>query len=317
MSAVSRSLVIFLALALASMPSSASTRVAIYAIIDDIVFEPADLEPDRVWLSGVFVVPQPISSGLHQPPTRGNLYFSLHAANPDGTRADWQALRAAAGTGQVVGFGEYWMPCSKSATDTGFPDRASASCSFETVVHSTDRTLATPGPYPARIDEGVVTVFDHSDDLCPRFGQPSVQIVADLRNAHSPDSVRGEPPPCREWIGLLASSDLATAFRLQQRDPEWAAAAETMVLERLAGVEGLRLADVNVQCRDTVCRIHLAFPTAEYRDTTGNKLAAEALLNLPGFAPGGKIDPGYDAPTIDFYTQRRKPPDSADTPSTR
>jgi hypothetical protein len=316
MNAALRSLVIFPAFALASMPSFASTRVAIYAIIDDIVFEPADLEPDRAWISGVFVVPKPISSGLHQAPTRGNLYFNLNPANPDGTRADWQALRAAAGTGQVVGFGEYWMPCSSSPSRAAFgpvfPD--GINCSFDAAVEKTDRTRAMPGPYPAPSDEGVVTVFDHSDDLCPRFGRPSVQIVADLREAHSPGSVRGEPPPCEEWIGLLASSDLATAFRLQQRDREWADATETLILQRIADVEGLRLADVNVQCRDTVCRIHLAFPTAEYRDATGNKLAAEALLNLPGFASGGKIDPGYDAPTIDFYTQRRNPPEPADAP---
>jgi hypothetical protein len=319
MSATFRWPVIFLAFALATTPSFASTRVAIYGIIDDIAFEPADLEPDRVWISGVFVVPHPISSGLHRPPTRGNLYFSLYAANPDGTRADWQALRAVAGTGQVIGFGQYWMPCSSSPSRAAlgplFPD--SANCSFDAAVEQADRTRAMPRPYPAPSDEGVVTVFDQSDDLCPRFGRPSVQIVADLRNVHSPGSVRDEPPPCREWIGLLASSDLATAFSLQQRDREWADATETLILKSLADVAGLRLADVNVQCRDTVCRIHLAFPTAEYQEAAGNRLATDALVNLPGFAPGGKVDPGYDAATIDYYLQRRKPPDPADTRSTR
>ncbi len=311
MNAALRWPVIFLGLALASTPALASTRVAIYAIIDDIVFEPSDFEPERVWISGVFVVPVPISSGLHQPPARGHLYFNLYAASPVGTRADWQALRAAAGTGKVVGFGQYWMPCRSSSSRTAlgppFPGAGDSNCSFDTVVHTTDRTRATPGPYPAPGEEGVVTVFDHSDDLCPRFGRPSVQIIADLREAHAPGSVHGDPPPCIERIGLLASSDLKVAFRLQSRDSEWADSTEAMILKRLAEVPGLRLADLGAQCRDTVCRIRLAFPTMEYPEATGNRLAADALLGLPGFAPGGKIEQAPDAPTVDYYVQRRKP----------
>jgi hypothetical protein len=306
MNAAIRCPAIFLGLALASTPSFASTRVAIYAIVDDIVFEPSDFEPERVWISGVFVAPQPISSGWHQAPARGHLYFSLNAADADATRAEWQALRAAAGTGEVVGFGQYWMPCSNSrAPGPRFPAGVDANCSFEAVVHTTDRTRAEPGPYPAPRDEGVVTVFD--DDLCPRFGRPSVEIVADLREAHSPGSVRYDPPVCAEWIGLVASSDLDTAFAQQPREREWADATEAMISQRLANAPGLKLVDLSVQCRETVCRIHLAFPTLEYQETTGNRLAADALDELPGFAPGGKIDPGWGTPTIDYYFQRRKP----------
>jgi hypothetical protein len=305
--------VIFLALALvlASTPSFASTRVAIYAIVDDIAFEPSDFEAERAFISGTFVVPVPVSSGLHQPPARGHLYFSLDAANAGRTRADWQALRAAAGTGQVVGFGQYWMPCSSSpslaALSPPLRGAATSNCSFDAVVDATDRTRAMPRPYPRPSDEGVVTVFDHSDDLCPRFGKPSVQIVAELREAHSPGSVHEEPPPCTEWIGLLASADLAKAFTLQQRDRDWAEATEALILKRLADANGLQLSDLDVRCRDTVCRIHLAFPSPEYQEATGNRLAADALADLPGFAPGGKIDPHDDAPTIDYYFQRRKP----------
>ena len=314
MNAANRWSVIVLGLALVGAPALASTRVAIYAIVDDITFEPSDFEPERVWISGVFVVPQPISSGLHQPPARGHLYFDLHAENPDGTRADWIALRAAAGTGQVVGFGEYWMPCSRSrmrgTLGPAFPGTADANCSFDAaIVHDTDRTRAMPAPYPKPSEEGVVTVFDHSDDLCPRFGEPSVRIVADLSEAHSPGSVRDEPPPCTEWIGLLASSDLATAFRLQTRDAAWAEPTEVLILDRIAGVRGLQLTDLSVQCRDTVCRIHLAFPSGEYQDTTGDRLAFDALRGLPGIEGGGKIQHGRDAPTLDYFIQRRKPPE--------
>jgi hypothetical protein len=308
MNAASRWPVIILGLALASTSSFASTRVAIYAVVDEIAFEPSDFEPERVWISGVFVVPQPISSGLHLPPTRGHLYFSVTPRDAAAMRKDWQALRDAAGTGQVVGFGQYWMPCSSQATDTGLPNGVRSNCSFEAVVHTTDRTLATPGPYPTPTDQGIVTAFDHDDDLCPRFGKPSVQIIAELREAHSPGSVRDEPPRCPAWIGLLASSDLDKAFRLQSRDGVWADATEALILKRFADAEGLRLADLSVQCRDTVCRIHVAFPSAEYEETTGNQLAHNALRELPGFATGGKIIHGRDEPTFDYYIQRRKPP---------
>src|SRR5690349_18141296 len=104
------------AVVLASLATQAvaSTRVAVYAIVDAIDFEPSSFEPERAWISGVFVVPVPISSGLHAEPARGHLYLSLDPSQAAATRADWEALRANAGTGRVVGFGEYWMPCSRS-----------------------------------------------------------------------------------------------------------------------------------------------------------------------------------------------------------
>jgi len=292
--------------ALASAPAFASTRVAVYAIIDTIEFEPSNLEPDRAWISGVFVLPTPVSSGLHEAPVRGHLYFSVNPSGPAATRADWDALRSVAGTGKPVGFGEYWMSCSQSRAP-GFPHTAASNesnCSFEATVQD-DRTRATPELYPISSSEGVVTVFDAGDDLCPRFGRPSVEIIAALREAHSPDAPRAATPVCAEWVGLVPSSQLASVFRVQVRDDEWADATEAMILGRLADVPGLKLAELSVQCRDTVCRLHFAFPTGEYQDATGNRLVADALDEVPGLRIGW-IHSGSDAPTIDYYFQRRK-----------
>src|SRR6185436_5152703 len=61
-----RWLALALGLATLTTQSLASTRVAVYAIVDDVEFEPSSFEPERVWISGVFVVPVPISSGLHE-----------------------------------------------------------------------------------------------------------------------------------------------------------------------------------------------------------------------------------------------------------
>lgn len=287
--------------------SLASTRVAVYAIVDSIEFEPSNLEPERAWISGTFVVPTAVSSGLHEPPARGNLYFSVNPGNPDATRRDWEALREAAGSGKPVGFGAYWMSCSKSrAGFPHFPDSAESNCSFEATVQ-TDRTRATPEPYPIPSDEGVVTVFDNSDDLCPRFGRPSVEIVAALRAAHSPNAPREALPVCEEWVGLVPSSDLPSVFRVQVRDDAWADATESLLLKRIADVPGLRLSDLRVECRDTICHIHFAFPTAEYQESEGNQLVAKAVWGLPSLAQGGRIIGPRDAPTIDYYLQRRSP----------
>jgi hypothetical protein len=57
----------------------------------------------------------------------------------------------------------------------------------------------------------------------------------------------------------------------------------------------------------------LVFPTREYQDATGNSLAADALNELPVFAPGGKIIPPGGEPTMDYYFQRRRVPFSEAT----
>src|SRR6185503_10883995 len=97
------------------------------------------------------------------------------------------------------------------------------------------------------------------------------------------------------------------AFAEQTRDDDWADATETLILRRIADASGLKLSDLRVECRDTICWIHAAFPTREYQETTGNRLVADALRDLPGFAPGGKGIPPRNEPTIDLYYQRRSP----------
>ena len=306
MRAAVRLLAVCFGLVLSATPSMASTRVAVYAVIDEVAFEPSDREPDRVLISGTFVVPVAISSGDHARPSRGLLYFSLNPDAPGPTRTDWRALRKAAGTGEVVGFGQYWMPCSH-ATDPRIRSLpAETNCSLDVRVQ-TDRTQAIAEPYPAPSSEGVVTAFDDHDDICPRFGRPSVRIVAELREAHSPGGVRNEPRACKEWIGLVASSSLERTFPTQTRDADWARSAETLILRRLTEAQGLALAELGVECRDTICHVRLTFPTKEYQQAMGNRLWADALDALPGFEPGGQFVPSETDATMDTYIQRRKP----------
>jgi hypothetical protein len=296
-----------LLLLLWTLPSDASTRVGVYAIIDEVALEPADLEPERILISGVFVVPQPISSGLHQAPARGHLYFSLNPDSPQATRTDWRHLQASAGTGRVIGFGQYWMPCSQSRL-LDLPETASSNCSLEVEVHA--ERVPSPEPYPAPSSEGIVTAFDSGDDICPRFGRSSGRIVAELREMHSPGIAQDEPPVCPERIGLVSNSTLDRVFLEQGRAPAWAADAEALILRRLTEAPSLRLSSLTVECRDTICHIDLVFPTLAYQNDAGNRLAADALKDLPGFSSGAKIVPSHNAPSMAYYIQRRKVPDS-------
>jgi hypothetical protein len=95
----------------------ASGPAGIYAIVERVVFEPNERAPERVQVWGAFAL---ADGGLDRPlttsaPTRGYLYFKMPAATSgvaspaDVTRIrrEWNDLKAVAGTGQAVGFGEW------------------------------------------------------------------------------------------------------------------------------------------------------------------------------------------------------------------
>jgi hypothetical protein len=280
-------------------PLSASARVGVFAIIDDISFEPSEFRPGRIWITGVFAVPEPMSSGLHRAPERGHLYFSVNPDAPDAARRDWAALKQAAGTGNVVGFGQYWVPHEDSQGRI-------VNQSLEVQIQEY-RSVAVPDPYPVPKTEGVVTAFDTQSDLCPRFGRPSPEIAAALRTAHGDNVDADALPVCADRIGLVASSDLDSAFAAQAREPDWADAAEAAFSARIADVPGLELSDFAVQCRETVCRLHFVFPTEAYRHSAGYGLLGDALQDAPGFVDGGKLVEAHDGTAAaDFYVQRRR-----------
>ena len=97
------------------------------------------------------------------------------------------------------------------------------------------------------------------------------------------------------------------AFGKQTRDDEWADASEALILKRFANAPGLKLSDLRVECRDTICRVHAAFPSREYQDTTGNRLVAQALHELPGFARGANVNRSHREAAVDYHVQRPAP----------
>ena len=144
--------------------------VGIYAIVDQVTFEPNDSSPNFVRISGVFVVPVRMSSCSYQRPQKGYLYFRIAPGTEQATRRDWSELRAVAGSGKVVAFGEYWVP--NPDDPWGNPHH-----SLEVTVHA-EGDSATPDVYP--IPQGVMKADDmvHGANHDPRFDKIAAQLQA-------------------------------------------------------------------------------------------------------------------------------------------
>ena len=161
------------------------SKPGIYAIVDAVAFEPNAGPPDRVRITGTFVIPTPVSSGLHEPPQRGMLFFSLTPERETAARKDWSALATAAGTNRVVGFAEYWVSRPLGPGDRAYEAGArggTMNTSLVVNLHAAG-AFAEPEPYPLPHELGVITNFDRPDDQNPRFGKPSAAIIAELQDA--------------------------------------------------------------------------------------------------------------------------------------
>ena len=90
--------------ALASAAVYASDLVGAYALIDKVVMEPNDQNPERVQVWGVFALARANDVNYYQAPQRGYLYFRL-PGQADLARAEWKDLKSVAGTGKVIALG--------------------------------------------------------------------------------------------------------------------------------------------------------------------------------------------------------------------
>jgi hypothetical protein len=77
---------------------------AMYARIDRVVLSPDANAPKTIQVFGVFSLAIPANPNDYQPPSRGYLYFTL-AGDESLARREWADLKATAGTGQIVAFG--------------------------------------------------------------------------------------------------------------------------------------------------------------------------------------------------------------------
>jgi hypothetical protein len=82
----------------------ASDPVGVYAVIDKVVLEPKDAEPQRIQVWGVFALADNRTRRYH-PPVAGYFYYRLRPGKEDLCRREWADLKKVAGTGRVIAFG--------------------------------------------------------------------------------------------------------------------------------------------------------------------------------------------------------------------
>jgi hypothetical protein len=154
-------LLIALSTAFARVAFAKIGSVGIYATIDKIVLEPDENSPERIRIFGTFIIPVPRSSGFHEHPQQGYLYYRIPVGREDVAK-EWLELKKFAGTGKAIGFAAYWMPSPRTPyTNT----------SLEVHIHK-DGDTATPDPYPRSIG-----ILEKDDGINPKFED----FVAELK----------------------------------------------------------------------------------------------------------------------------------------
>jgi hypothetical protein len=106
-----RVLLTVLAIVACSSILIADGPVGIYAMVQKVVFEPSEAAPKTLQIWGVFVW---VDGGLKSPgpinlPLRGYIYFKLPegAADAAAAKRQWADIKGAAGTNQVLAFGDW------------------------------------------------------------------------------------------------------------------------------------------------------------------------------------------------------------------
>jgi len=79
--------------------------IGVYAVIEKVVFEPAQGQPERVQIWGAFATAETRNNDDYSAPQKGYLYFSCPPAQLTTCRNEWADLQAVAGKGAGVGFG--------------------------------------------------------------------------------------------------------------------------------------------------------------------------------------------------------------------
>src|SRR6266571_4495310 len=82
----------------------ASDPVGIYALVDKVVFEPNETNPERIQIWGAFAIAEGYGY-TYKNAERGYLYYKMNPEKPNACRNEWTDLKSVATTGQIVAFG--------------------------------------------------------------------------------------------------------------------------------------------------------------------------------------------------------------------
>ena len=90
----------------------ASDPVGIYALVDKVVFEPNETNPERIQVWGAFAIAEGYGY-TYKNAERGYLYYKANSEKPAACRNEWTDLKTVAGTGQIVAFGSRYTEKGK------------------------------------------------------------------------------------------------------------------------------------------------------------------------------------------------------------
>ncbi len=82
----------------------ASDPIGGYLIVDKVVLEPADA-PTTIQIWGSIALAKGERGSSYSDPVRGYLYYKAPSGKEDVCRKEWNDLKKAAGTAQIIGFG--------------------------------------------------------------------------------------------------------------------------------------------------------------------------------------------------------------------
>lgn len=121
------SFIVVLGLAAAGLAVNASVPLGVYAIVDKVVLEPSDAQPERVQVWGTFALWEDGEGMIFRTPGKGYLYYSCAKQQARICRDEWSDLKSIAGTGQIIGFGSRSLNAGRLR---GHAEKASAPDSY-------------------------------------------------------------------------------------------------------------------------------------------------------------------------------------------
>ena len=109
----------------------ASVPVGVYAIVDRVVLEPNDAQPQRIQIWGAFALADKAAASRYGPARAGYLYYACPRGQETVCRNEWTDIKSAAGTGKVIAFGDRNRPTDR--------------------VRAADEQPASPSTYPIQM----------------------------------------------------------------------------------------------------------------------------------------------------------------------
>lgn len=143
--------------------------------------------------------------------------------------------------------------------EPALPEDAPVSAKPDSAAPVAELTPATDASAPSTLSSGPAAQVTPDAVRSPLPGEtpatPMAQMIADRQqNRIVRDAPGGGPPP-----GLAEGE---REFAAEPVDPIWAPRAEADLLAKFAQMPGLKLIDLQVHCRSTMCRLQLTQPPA-------------------------------------------------------